>query len=214
VVERMQLALDAAATAVSRYHVDPLRIYATGMSGGGRVSSMLWGTFPEVFRGAVPIVGINTYQNIPAGGGRAWRAGFSKPTGERWAMLRGHRLAAITGSRDGNQAHTLAAISLMKADGLAVKEYDYPDLAHEYPSPERFLAALRWVDEPARDRRASESAAAAALLETFKKSDTGRLDPRARRRALVEVTAAGPWSDAAWEAAELLGLVGEAAPPP
>src|SRR5436190_9817436 len=76
---RYQLALDAVATAERKFHIDPRRLYVTGVSGGGRVSSMLLGCFPEVFAGAVPIVGISFYENVPIGTGKFWPAGYGKP---------------------------------------------------------------------------------------------------------------------------------------
>ena len=53
--ERAQLMLDVIETARRRFHVDPRRIYMTGMSGGGRVTSAFSVCFPDVIRGSVPI---------------------------------------------------------------------------------------------------------------------------------------------------------------
>lgn len=206
--ERLQLALDLAATVSARFHVDPRRVYAAGFSGGGRIATMLWAGFPEVVRGAVPIAGLGSYRNIPISGGRAWRADVLRPAGERWVLVKEHRIAPITGSRDFNQSATLAAAQIMLGEGLRVKVHDYADQAHTYPTPQRFRDALSWVDEPYRAQRADEEARAAALLERLRKEDgPGRLTDPARRRALVAVTAEGPWTPAAWEACRLLGLV-------
>jgi len=54
-VDRMQLALDAAATAQARFHIHPDRVYLVGFSGGGRIASMMLACFPDLFAGAVPI---------------------------------------------------------------------------------------------------------------------------------------------------------------
>jgi dienelactone hydrolase len=205
--DRLQLALDLAATVSARYHVDQRRIYATGLSGGGRISTMLWAGFPEVVRGAVPIAGLACYQPIPIGG-HAYRADFLRPAGGRWLLVKEHRLAAITGSKDYAQGAILAAAQIMAAEGLSVKVLDFADQGHTYPTAQRFAEALLWVDEPYRKRRTEAEARAAALLEQFEREAAGgRLTDAARRRALVNVTAEGPWTPAAWEACELLGLV-------
>ena len=48
---RMGLAIDAATNLKARYKVDPERVYVAGISGGGRISSMLGMCYPDVFRG-------------------------------------------------------------------------------------------------------------------------------------------------------------------
>ena len=49
VADRYQLAFDAFATASKRFHIDPRRVYLTGISGGGRISSILAACFPDYF---------------------------------------------------------------------------------------------------------------------------------------------------------------------
>lgn len=207
VANREQLALDAVETMRARYHVDPRRIYTTGMSGGGRVCSMMLACFPEVFAGAVPIVGISCYQNVPNGVGQFWRAQFARPGTETFRLLRTRRMAGITGQKDGNQVHMQHTTGIMKRDGVNIRLYDYPDMGHTMPTPERFAEAMRWVDEPYRERRSAEEAAAKKALEAYTQRHGERAPAdESARRMLVKVTEAGPWTEPAWEAARLLGV--------
>lgn len=208
VADRYQLALDAAATASRRYHIDPRRVYVTGISGGGRVSSILCGCFPDLFTGAVPIVGLSTYINVPAGPGQAWPAGYQKPPARLYALLRPHRIGTITGPKDFNYDEITHATQFMIDDGLNFRVFDVPGMAHEMPTAERFAEALRWVDEPYRGARAKEEHAASALLGKYT-ARGGEHPPTSgkERLELVKMTEVGPWTDAGWKAARLLRSV-------
>jgi poly(3-hydroxybutyrate) depolymerase len=54
---RMGLTIDAAVNAQKTFKIDPNRVYVCGVSGGGRVASMLGVGFPDVFRGGFYIIG-------------------------------------------------------------------------------------------------------------------------------------------------------------
>ncbi len=202
---RYQLALDGVANCTRRFHVDPERIYITGLSGGGRVSSMLWGAFPDVFRGCIPIVGLNSYKDAPAGGARHWPADYQKPTPRLMRLLRDSRLAPMTGPTDFNHANTMSKAKGLERDGMDVRVFEYADMGHTLPTAERFVESLRWIDEPARERRAKEAALADRMLERILEV-RGQTPPDnpGHRRQLEEVIESGPWSDAAWQALELI----------
>ena len=204
-VDRYQLALDAVATATRRWHIDPRRVYITGISGGGRVSSNMVGCFPDVFTGAVPIVGLNFYENVPLGTGQYVRAGYMQPQGALMRLLRSRPIAPITGPKDGNYNEITSATYLMNRAGLRVKLFEYEDMAHEMPTPERFQEALTWVDAAYQaQRRAEENAAAKAMAAYESRRPGGPPPDDAARALLVRVTAEGPWTDDAWRAVELL----------
>jgi len=207
--DRFQLALDGVATATRRYHVDPERIYVTGMSGGGRTSSMLATCFPDVFMGCIPIVGMNTYRDVPLGNGRYSRRTFYKPAAEIMGLLRDRRFAPITGPPDFNHLQTLGASRILRGDGVEVNVFSYDDMGHVYPTAPRFKEALAWLDEPARVATEEGAAAAEQMLAGFYSRFKSRIDDGvdgARARALLmDVMEAGPWSPAAWTALELLG---------
>ena len=65
---RMQLAVDAAFNMRRRFNITPRRVYISGVSGGGRVASMVGIAYADVFSGTFPIVGANFYKPIPAPG--------------------------------------------------------------------------------------------------------------------------------------------------
>lgn len=203
---RYQWAFDCIANATDRFHIDPRRIYITGMSGGGRVASILWGCFPDVFAGSVPIVGLSTYAPVPNGVGQFWPQGYVKPDSSLWRLLQTRRMGAVTGFPDFNYPEMTAAAKLMQRDKLPVRVFEYDDMGHEMPTPERFLSVLTWVDEPYRQARAKEVETADRLMREatarYKIIDPANAD---QRRALAAVTRAGPWTAPAWQAAELLG---------
>jgi len=205
-VERLQLALDALATIEARYPIDRDRVYATGMSGGGRLSSMLWGTFPDVFAGAVPIVGCNHYERISIGDGKAWPAGFKGPKGELLRMLKRNRIAPMSGPLDFNYEQTKAYVDEFERDGIDVRFFEYADMAHVMPTPERFAEAIAWVDEPWRERHKRAAETGRAMLDEYlaEFGEQGAKTDEQRSR-LVAITAESPWTAPAYRAAALLG---------
>jgi dienelactone hydrolase len=208
--DRFQLAFDALETASRRYHVDPERVYVTGMSGGGRVASRLGACFPDVFMGCVPIVGMDIYLRVPTGTGAYYLPEFTRPEGRLLAMFRKRRLAAITGPRDFNHVPVVSAVNLIRKEGVDARVYEYPDMAHTMPTPERFLEVMTWVDGPARERRRLEGEEAVKAFQacTDRYGDGAPADER-HRSMLERVTQVGPWTPEAWRAIELLGAVSD-----
>lgn len=212
--DRYQLALDAVATAAGRFHIDPTRVYVTGISGGGRISSALVACFPDVFTGAVPIVGVNTYKPVPLGDGSFVIAGYGRPDAARWRLLRKHRIAAMSGPLDFNYREIVSAVRILQRDGLDARLFEYEDMAHTLPTAERFAEAIGWVEAPHAAASAEAWADAAEQLETYlARFDELPVRSDAQRRLLERIAVTGPWSPAAWRACELLGIT-EAPPAP
>jgi hypothetical protein len=203
-VIRYQLALDGLTNVCERYLVDPRRVYASGVSGGGQITTHLWLCFPEIFTGAIPIVALASYENIPADLGQMWAATISKPIPKLLQLAKAHRCAAMTGGKDFNEKIVQDAVRILARDGFTMKVFDYPDMGHEVPKAERFAEALKWVDEPYRTVRERETKAADEALAKITANPS--LTGEARKAALVEVTRVGPWTPAAWKAAEMLGV--------
>lgn len=202
---RYQLAFDALATVQERYHVDPRRVYVTGMSGGGRIASDLAACAPEFFDGAVCLVGVHCFRNVPLGNGLYKPAGFAPPSGARAPLARRTPIAVITGRKDYNYDEIASAVRLFSRDGWTVRLFEDEDMAHEMPSPERFLAAFEWVDRASRQAASADAEAAARLLETYRrKYGDGAPESDAARALLVRVTGVGPWTEGAREALRLL----------
>lgn len=210
--DRQQLALDAVASVRRRWFIDPERVYVSGISGGGKISTHLWAGCTDVFRGAVPVVGLANYKTIMLPNNLASPPDYMLPTdAARLAALRQHRCAVMTGPPDFNYEPILSTARQMTADGLPVRVFEYPDMAHELPAATRFADALRWVDEPARQRRTQAAAKARQMIEALDRSlPPTREQLHARLHAVI---AQAPFSPAAWEAAERLRLTGRPTPP-
>lgn len=214
-LDRFQLIMDALHNARIHAHIDPNRVYVTGMSGGGRMSSMCWGVLPDVFTGAIPIVGMNTQHAVPAPGGKRWAGQFAEPNGTMLARLRTHRIAAITGTEDFNDLETRRRTEALTTRGFESKVFSVEGMGHELPPAETFAEALRWIDEPRSAEVALQSQAANEAYNAWRLSrddDTEPLTPE-DIAALLDVCRLGPWSPAAWKAAERLGLTVEAVNP-
>lgn len=211
IVDRLQLMLDAVETARRAWATDPSRTYIAGFSGGGRVSGIMLAVFPDVFSGAVPIGGLDSYEPAFVGDGKYVPARYAKPRGERWRRLRARRLWALTGSDDFNKVEMLARVEHLAADGVQARIHVSDGLGHEMPDAGRVAEALRWVDEPWRRRSDQAAAEAERLWQALAAgSAPGAPADAETRAALVRITAAAPWSDAAWRAAAAL----EAPPKP
>lgn len=146
VADRLQLSMDAVATVVGNMAIDTSRIYVSGVSGGGRCTSMLWAAFPEVFTGAMPIVGMNCYRNVPSSPGRYWRKGFGLPKKERLELLRTRPFAPITGPEDFNYPEMTAAAEFYRSDGFVFRLFDIPGMGHTMAEEQHVLEAVRWLD--------------------------------------------------------------------
>lgn len=205
VADRYQLALDGVATVSARYHIDRRRIYVTGISGGGRISSMLFATAPEVFTGAIPIVGVNFYKKIPTGDGRFWPATYKRPPPVLLRLMKQHRIAVMTGPPDFNYKPSVATVQEMRREHIDAKLFEYPDMGHEMPTEDRFFEAIKWVDDPYQEVRAKEEAEARKWLDRYhEQNGSDRPSAGPQRELLNRVMESGPWSKSGWEAYRLL----------
>jgi len=206
--DRLQNHLDSIATIQAHYRTDHRRVYVTGMSGGGRCSSILQLAFPDVFMGAVPIVGLDSYHRTPTGAeGQYWPERLAKPAARWFRLLKDRRIAAITGTMDFNAPEMRTRSRQMKQDNINIRLDIIEGMGHTMPSSEQFLDALEWVDGLQQERIEEAAKEAQNALDTYLKRSSGGFaaDPKSRR-VLIQITIDAPWSDAAWEAARLLGF--------
>lgn len=205
VMNRYQLALDAVSTAGRRYHVDPRRVYVSGISGGGRVASIVAACFPDVFAGCVPMAGLNCPEVVPLGvGGRRYiPPAFAKPSGRLMDLWRQRRTAAVTGEKDFNQPEITAAAQILRGEGVQAKVFMFMGLGHDLPSAEQFAEAFAWVDDPYQKVRVAEVEAGERALKAAGGPE-GEAKADAERAALARVTDVAPWTPAAWRAVERL----------
>ncbi|MFM2089542.1 MAG: hypothetical protein RLZZ127_31, partial [Planctomycetota bacterium] len=139
IAPRWGLALDAVWNMRQRYRIDPRRIYASGMSGGGRCASMVAPTYADVFSGAIYLCGCNdpVFPDDAAAGRPI------KPL----ALL--NRYALLTGSDDFNKPGTQQVHAAMLKLGFRNATYlEQPGLGHSFPSDEFFEKAILAVDGP------------------------------------------------------------------
>jgi len=206
VVDRFQLVIDALFAASERIHIDPRRVYLSGISGGGRCCMRLQCCFPDYFTGAVPIVGTSAYFDTPLGNGKRSPAGFDRPSAARFTLLRSRRIGVITGPADFNYGEIVAMTKRLTDDRLQVRVFEH-EMGHQLPTADWFAEAIGWVDGPYQETAAKEAADAQQVLDGYIKR-WGDVPPPAgdtrAREELVKVTRVGPWTAAAWRAVELL----------
>lgn len=108
------------------------RRYIGGMSGGGRVASIAITQFPQLFDGALYIVGADD---------------FGKAEPARLTAIAANRYVFLTGARDFNRREMRAVHRRYgKAGVQQTLLLDLPDFGHEYPGAEDFERALRFLD--------------------------------------------------------------------
>jgi predicted esterase len=146
-IARIGLALDAVKNMKAKYPIDPKRIYVAGFSGGGRVSSMTILTYPDVFTGAICMMGSNFYRQLPAGEGKAYRATAGRPIEPYFTHAKRLPICLFTGERDPNQPQTKANFEAFKQDRFQHMTYiEVPGVGHNMPGAEWFEKALNDVD--------------------------------------------------------------------
>lgn len=201
IADRLQRTLDAVTTVQEQYLIDQSRVYATGISGGGKLSVHAWLGYSEVFRGAVPCVGMSAYENLKRADGKYYRGDFPKPNASKIASLKDHRVAAVTGDRDFNYEHIKLSVKLYQRDKFDIKLFDVPGMEHTFAPEGTFSDALRWVDEPWRDARAKAITKTVELTKQFgQKKDT--ISEQDRQTALR----AAPFTPEGWAALDALGV--------
>ena len=173
-----------------------------GLSGGGKVASILTVCFADTFAGGVCIVGFGSYHELGESWGEHKMAYYTKPRGIPLKTARARRLAVVTGPGDFNYHEMVERSTWMTDDGFKnVLLFDCAELAHAMPSPARIIEALRWTDGPARRQREKQASVAQALLTEYQ-ADRKKLRPRTSqdRATLARIADAGPWSEAGWTA--------------
>jgi poly(3-hydroxybutyrate) depolymerase len=147
---RFGLALDAVHNLKKMYSIDETRVYASGVSGGGKVASMLGIIYPEVFRGAIPIVGVAYFRDIPVPGekNKLYPRNCDKPPPAIFDRAKQGRFVLITGSNDMNRDPTQATYEQgFKKDAFKNVEYvEVPGMGHTVPDVDVIDKALEFMD--------------------------------------------------------------------
>jgi len=168
---RMGITIDAAINAQKRFKIDPTRVYVGGVSGGGRVASMLGVGFPDVFRGGFYIIGCNFYrqeQSIEQNGVFK-RSYFVPPTKYYVAAKKQNKHVFLTGDTDGNREQTHIYYKGFVRDGFEHCTYlQVPGMGHSPPPKEWFAKGVAALDAPLADPATRPAAKPAAVAGTPK----------------------------------------------
>ena len=166
---RMGLALDAVHNVKKQYKVDDRRVYISGLSGGGRMTCLAGIYYPQVFKGAVPIVGTLYFREvkvptdpkllalmpegrIPKDG--VWRQGLVKPKQARLReMKKSQRWVFLAGEKDFNMPQMRAHFEQgFERDKFEQAHYlEVPGMPHTYPNAKWFEKAVVLLDKPLND---------------------------------------------------------------
>lgn len=180
---RLGLAIDAVHNMTKRYRIDDTRVYVSGLSGGGRMTCMAGIYYPQVFTGAVPIVGTLYFRDAklpedpalrslirpaPPEGASVWPRGLLKPSAKTLAkMKKQQRWVLLAGENDYNMPQMRAHFEQgFERDKFERAHYlEVKGMGHNYPD-------AQWYDR------------ALALLEQGQEeADAGPADERTQRLA-------------------------------
>jgi len=138
---REPLALIAAANVMTRYHVDPARIFVGGFSGGSRVAERLAVGYPDLFKGAL----------LDAGSDRVGEGDLPLPPDDLARRFREEsRVVFVTGEND-QLNHRLDRDTMRSLDEIGMSHYvsqTAPWIGHAILPPAAFEAAMRALLSP------------------------------------------------------------------
>lgn len=132
VARRAVYALVAPTLAKMHYEVDDDRIYLSGLSGGGRVASMFAADYPQLFKGAIYICGVDFWGDDPH---------------PQIDLIQGNHYVFVTGTRDfaleqTKKVHRRYLNSGVENSKLMVVR----GMTHENPKKSDFAAAIQFLD--------------------------------------------------------------------
>jgi hypothetical protein len=147
---RMGLAIDAVQNMRTKYKIDPDRVYVSGISGGGRVASMLGVCFADLFRGGFYIIGCDFYRDekLPDKN-EYYRRSYGVPSPKIYNLARKQsKHVFLTGDNDGNRVQTQLNYDGFKRDGFEhISYFQVPGMGHQSPDADWFEKGLMALDE-------------------------------------------------------------------
>lgn len=153
---RMPLALDAAFNMTKKYNIDPNRVYVSGISGGGRVASILAMHYSEVFSGGIFVVGVEYWEPLSVTGrpGQFWPP-MPRPQPMYLAIARNRgRYVLLTGDHDGNRLQTKDYYEHgYKKQLKHVLYIQVPGMGHQMPPVGWYERAIVFLDTATADRQ-------------------------------------------------------------
>jgi predicted esterase len=129
--QRVLVALMGLKLAAQIAPLDTQRQYIGGMSGGGRIASLVMARFPRLFSGALYVVG----------------ADFHAPDAALKSLAAARRYVFITGDRDFNRGEMKQVYDQYRSNGMTgALLMELPDFGHEYPQARQLEQALAFLD--------------------------------------------------------------------
>lgn len=152
---RQILAISAVHKIKEKYKVDEDRIFITGTSGGGRVTSLLAIAKPEIFKGAIYLIGCNR-----------WGKEVSP---QAIKLAKKNYFVFITGTKDFNLEDTKGVHRYYKENGFKdnTKLIIVEGMKHSNPPANEFDSALKFLDTP-KEKRKNETLTEAVKAEKNK----------------------------------------------
>lgn len=149
---RIGLALDAVHNLKKMFAIDENRVYAMGVSSGGKPASMLPIIYPEVFTGAVPICGVVYFRAIPEGKRPkySWPARYDRPPTAILDRAKKNRFVLITGTDDVNRESVSQTYRLgfLKDNFKNVLYSEVEGMGHTMPEAKWLEQAIEFLDAP------------------------------------------------------------------
>jgi len=155
---RAGLALDALHNIKQQHPIDPMRIYVSGISGGGRSASRVGLTYADEFAGMFAIIGTDFFKRLPHPNSREnalgttlrfWAPAFNPPNPRVLKRAKRYgRYVLLTGEHDGNRAQTLAAYEYgyQRAKFRHVTYLEVPGMDHTGPPAGWFKQGIEALD--------------------------------------------------------------------
>ncbi|HZL35716.1 MAG TPA: hypothetical protein VFC78_10440 [Tepidisphaeraceae bacterium] len=158
---RLGLAIDAVHNMKLKYALDENRIYVSGASGGGRCSSILGVSCPDIFRGGFYMIGCDYFRPISTGEpNQFWRPNYVKPAPKLFALAsRRSRHVLLTGETDMNRPQTKGNYEqgFLKDGFKNVLYLEVPGMGHRPPPADWFEKGVAFLDERPRGGAATVS---------------------------------------------------------
>jgi poly(3-hydroxybutyrate) depolymerase len=130
--ERVLAAIMGLTEVQRTFKTDSKRVYAAGVSGGGRAASTLITRFPRLLTGAVYMVGVDFW---------------SPEEKSLLEHIKRNRYVFLTGHDDFNRRETKAIYRKYQSAGVEqVLLMDLPDFGHEYPNADQLAEAINYLD--------------------------------------------------------------------
>lgn len=131
--KRILLTLAGLQYVQENYSINSNRVYISGLSGGGRIASMVATQYPQFFKGAIYNCGVNFWNDVSE---------------EQLNLIRENRFVFLTGTDDFNLNDTKQVYSkYKKANVKNINLMIIPRMGHTNPKKNRFAKAINYLDQ-------------------------------------------------------------------